>query len=188
LRQGPSSIALPWRHGHCLADVREALAADGIGRKLASLRRPHVDAGEIPHGVVICDVAQPPQRHRARVAGPRGRLCVERRREPAEQLVPLGVARLRGLARRHVADVQPLDHMLEHRVPAKERLGRGEAGEIEVVVLGLSAVATPAGLHHERMDLGDVRLRQITLGRRGPGQNSECENERQTRRQCDREP
>ena len=149
------------RHGHRLADIGEALAADGVGGKFAGLRRPDVDAGEIPHGVVVFDVAQPPQRDRPRVAGPCGRLGIECRREPAQQLLAFGLARLRGLPRRHVAEVQPLDDVLEHRRPGDDRLGRGEAGQIEVVVLGLRAVAVSAGLHHERMNLRGIRLREV---------------------------
>ena len=149
------------RHGHRLADIRKTLAADGVGRKLAGHRRPHVDACEIADGAVVCNVTQPPQHHRPGVAGPRGRLRIERRGEPAEQLLPLGVARLRGLPRRHVAEVQPLEHMLEHRRPGDERLGGSEAGQIEIVVLGLGAVAVSAGLHHERMNLRGIRLREI---------------------------
>ena len=154
-------------HRHRVADVRKPLAANAVGGKLASPRRPHVDAGEIADRVVVLGVAQPSQRHRTGVAGPRGGFRIERRRDPAHQLFPLGRGRLRRILRRHVAQTQPLGDVTEHLGLGEDRLGRPEAREIEIVVPGFLPVTVPAGYDEQRVDLPDIRLPEIvlTLGR-----------------------
>ena len=96
------------RYRHCVADVRKPLAADAVDGKLAGLGWPHVHAGQIADGVVVLRVAQPTQRYLPGITGPRCRLGIERRLDPAQQLFPLGRARLRRLLRWHVAQSQPV--------------------------------------------------------------------------------
>ena len=153
-------------HRHRVTDVGKTLAADAVRGKLAGPGGPHVHAGEIAHRVVILSVAQPAQRHRPGVAGPRGRLGIERRCDPAQQLFPLGLARLRSLLRRHVLLVQPLGDIREHLGLCEDRLCGGQARDVEIVVLGLLAVAFPAGLDQQRVNPPRIRLREVarTIG------------------------
>ena len=76
-------------------------------------------------------------------------------------MLAFGLARLRGFPRRHVAEVQPLGNMFEHRGLCEDIGRRGESREFEIVVLGLGAVTVSAGLHHERMNLRGIRLREV---------------------------
>ena len=69
-------------HRHRVADVRKPFAADAVDGKLASPRRPQINAREIADRIVVFGVAQPPQRYRPGVTGPRGRFRIERRRNP----------------------------------------------------------------------------------------------------------
>ena len=132
-------------HWHRVSDVGEAFATDTVDRKLAGPRWPHVHAGEIADRVVVLRVAQPTQRHRPGITGPRSRFSVERRRDPAQQLFPLGLARLRRVLRRHVATAHPLGDIAQRLGLGDDRLSRAEAREIEIVVLGFLPVADPAG-------------------------------------------
>ena len=96
------------RHRHRVTDVGKALAADTVDGKLAGLSWPHVYAGEIADRVVVLRVAQPTQSDLARIAGPGRRFGIECRRDPAQQLFPLGLIWLRRILRRHVAISHPL--------------------------------------------------------------------------------
>uniref|UniRef100_A0A6J6A1B3 Unannotated protein n=1 Tax=freshwater metagenome TaxID=449393 RepID=A0A6J6A1B3_9ZZZZ len=96
------------RHRHRVPDVGKALAADAVDGKLAGLSWPHVHASEIAYRVVVLRVAQPTQRYLAGITGPGRRFGIECRRDPAQQLFPLGLIWLRRILRRHVATAHPL--------------------------------------------------------------------------------
>ena len=141
------------RHRHRLPDIREALASDAVDGKLAGLRRPHVHAGEIADRVVVLRVAQPTQRHRPGIAGPRSRLGIERRRDPVQQLFPLRLIQLRRILRRHVAAAHPFGDVTERLWPSQDRLGGSKHREIEIVIPGHLPMTLPARFDKQRLNL-----------------------------------
>ena len=90
---GGFEVALDARVLHELhvAEVREALAADRVARRVdADL---DVDAGEIADRVGVLGARQPADRHAARIAGVRGFVRVERGSDPGGRRGPLGIGR-----------------------------------------------------------------------------------------------
>ena len=169
----------PGRHRHRLTDIGKALAAHAVRSELTGPRRLHVHTREITHRMVIFRIGQPPQRHRPRVARVRCSHCIHRCPDPAQQLISLVQARLRSLLRRHVALIQSLGNVLQHLRLREQRLSGAKAREVEVVVLGLPAVAFPASLHHQRMNPLGIRLGPVS-GPIGSG-SRECEAQGQRR-------
>ena len=152
----------PRRHRHCLADIGKTLATHTVGRELTRARRLHVHAGEIAHRMIILRIGQPTQRHRPRVARVRRCRLIHRCSDPAQQLISLSQTRLRRFLRWHVSLVQPIRNVLQHLRLREQRLSGDKAREVQIIVLGLLAVAFPAGLHHQRMNPLRISLRLLT--------------------------
>ena len=160
------------RHRHRLTDIGKALAANAVGRKLTDLGRTHVHAREIAHRMVILRIGQSPERHWPWVAGVRRRRLIHRRPDPAQQLLPVGQAWLDSLLRGHVALIQPIQNFRKHLRLSEKRLSGDEAREVEFVVLGVLAMAFPAGLHHQRVNPLRISLRPVArhIGSRRSGE------------------
>ena len=137
------------RHHKGVADVHEAFAGSGVGRKLLRrVERPH--AGQIADGVGIFGVGETAEHDRAGVAGAGlsggGQRCLD----PLEQVLSFAGRRLRLVLGRHF----PERHLINHVLPCFrmfEQLGeRGEAFEVEVALLLLGRMAAEAILLQHR--------------------------------------
>ena len=170
------------RHRHRVSDVGKAFATDAVDGELASLRRSHVNAGEIADRVVVFRVVQSTQRYRPRISSPRCRLCIKRRRDPAQQLFPLSLGRLWRFLRRHVATAHPISDIAEHFRPSNHRLSGVKAREIEIVFRGLLSMTLPASLHEKWLDLLLEDLAALFIRRHQRRREETQRSEEQSRR------
>ena len=90
--------------------VGESFAGGAVRRELA--RRPQIDAGQVTDRRIVLGIAEPPQRHVPRIAGPGAGFGIEHAAGPVDDLFTFGGRRLWLALRRHFPRFEHLNNLL----------------------------------------------------------------------------
>ena len=129
--------------------------------------------------VVVFVIGEAAQGDGAGVSSFCGRREIKGALDPMQQRFPLGLRRLRRLARRHVSVEEAARDIGEDGGFCKKGSRRGQAREVEVVVLGGFTVAFSAGFHKKRMDPLVVGFGQLRVAFNRNGGGRACEKHRE---------
>ena len=133
-----------------VADVIKP-TADVIGRKVVG--RFEINAEQVPHGVVVFRTVQPPDGHATGIGGSIAIDVIYGRFNPADQFLPLFLAGLRLIFRRHRAGAEHLDHRLPGFFVLGDELNRFVFVKGDVGLLLGGAMTVEAELFDQRHDI-----------------------------------